>query len=183
MSSSNFAPSIVPNMKTRFLFSLAVLAVAALGFATAEEVDLSAHKVTHVTWGDAIEGDERPAFKKEELNGKVVVVEEFGVKIPDCLSRIKDLSRLAKKHARDASPLAIVMIHRQREVPDKEILEAIERVPPSVIVRKNGFLPVYHEGMPNAAVFGADGEMVWTGDPSNAAFGRALKAALKKAGK
>jgi hypothetical protein len=153
-------------------------------FAKAEVVvdpaDYPTHPVTTVNFGEPLEGDTRPVLDKTKLIGNVVVVEEFGINVQDCKTRLKDLTRLAKKAERDKTKLLIVLIHRQNQEKDADVLEALSRVHPSIMVRKAGWLPIYHEGMPHAAVFNPDGSMEWQNQSMGKEFDRALKAALKK---
>lgn len=141
--------------------------------------DITKHPITTVNWGQPLEGDTRPQLDKEKLKDHVVIVEEFGITNQDCLARLKDLNRIAKKAERDKTKLVIVLIHRQNEQKDADILKEIERIHPSIIVRKEGWLPIYHEGMPHAAIFNPDGTMAWQDASMGNEFGAALKEALK----
>lgn len=141
--------------------------------------DITKHPISTVNWGEALEGDKRPQLDKEKLAGHVVVVEEFGITNQDCLARLKDLNRIAKKAERDKTKLVIVLIHRQNEQKDADILKELERIHPGIIVRKHGWLPIYHEGMPHAAVFNPDGTMAWQDASMGNEFNKALKEALK----
>lgn len=141
--------------------------------------DITENKVNQVTWGEPLKGCDRPAFEPAKLAGKIVIIEEFGVRIPDCIGRIADLNRLAKKLERDKVPFTIVMLHRQIEVPDKDVLKEVKRLHPSIVIRKNGFTPVFYKGMPNTSLFSQDGAMQWKGDPRKSAYRRALKNLLK----
>lgn len=160
---------------------LILLAYAFLSSLSAVEIieKISDHPITTVNWGNPLEGDTRPQLAKEKLAGHVVVVEEFGIKNQDCLSRLKDLNRWAKKAERDKLPLIIVLIHRQNEEPDADILKEIARIHPAIMVRKEGWLPMFHEGMPHAGVFNADGTMAWQDASMGNEFDKALKEALK----
>lgn len=142
---------------------------------------ISDHPITTVNWGKPLEGDTRPQLDKEKLAGNVVVVEEFGIKVQDCLSRLKDLNRWAKKAERDKLPLIIVLIHRQNDEPDAAILKELERIHPKIMVRKEGWLPMFHEGMPHAGIFHADGTMAWQAASMGNEFDKILKEVLKGA--
>lgn len=142
---------------------------------------MSDHPITTVNWGKPLEGDTRPQLDKEKLAGNVVVVEEFGIKVQDCLSRLKDLNRWAKKAERDQLPLIIVLIHRQNEEPDADILKEIERIHPKIMIRKEGWLPMFHKGMPHAGIFNTDGTMAFQAASMGNEFDKALKEALKLA--
>ncbi len=159
-----------------FLFGLLVLPLAA------EKEDVSAYKVSQVTWGEPITGAANTEFKPADLQGKVVVVEEFGVLTEACLQRLKELGRLRKKLDRDKSDAVIVAIHRQRQVADAKIVEAVEdERAEAIIIRKNGFLPASIGSMPHAAIFLPDGSMLWHGDSTERDFDKKLDEALEAA--
>jgi hypothetical protein len=160
--------------------SLLCLVIALAGSALAE--DGKGYRLDQVSWGDPVEESKAPAFNPADLKNKVVVVEEFGVRIDVCLNRIKELGRLCKRIGRDKLPVAVVAIHRQREVPDKEIVEAVKDARgDEVTILKNGFLPASIGGMPHAAIFLPDGSMAWHGDSTGREFEKQLKQALQAA--
>lgn len=162
-----------------WLVAVALLICSPSVVADDKPVDYTAYKVNHVKWGDPVEGLDRPAFDSKALLGKIVIVEEFGVTLSDCIGRLSKLNSLAKKLERDKVPFAIVLIHRQWQVPDKDIVKEVKRLHKSIIVRKNGFSPVYWKGMPNTALFSHTGAMVWKGDPRKSEYRRELKKLIK----
>lgn len=163
-------------MSTRFLpLIIACLAALTLPRMNGEGKEPISHRIAEVVWGEALKEDKRPPFDPAALGGKVVIVEEFGVRIPDCLKRIKELDRLVKRQERAGGKLQVVLIHRQNEVPDEEVAKAVAKIHPSIAVRKAGFLPVFVEGMPNAAIFDDAGLMRWTGNPDRDGFAAALR--------
>ena len=133
-----------------------------------------------LNWGEPVEGAAKTEVKAEDHQGKIVVVEEFGVRIPDCIKRLKDLGQLQKRVEREKLPIVIYAIHRQREVPDDEIVKAIKDARAEAItIRKNGWLPTFGEGMPRAGIFLPDGTQLWHGPSNEREFDRSLKDALK----
>ena len=162
--------------------SIAAIFLVSLLPCFAEKENFADYKITMINWGEALTaGDkEKPEkFDASSLKGKVVVVEEFGVKTPACVQRIKDLGRLAKKIERDELKVVIIAIHRQRDVPDQQIADAVEKARAEIIIRKNGFLPASIGGMPHAAIFLPDGTMLWHGDSTERDFDKAYKKALE----
>lgn len=160
---------------------LALLASLTLPLVAAEDEPLT-YKLNQVTWGEAITGAAKTEFKTADLEGKVVVVEEFGVLSEACLQRLKELGRIRKKLDRDKSDAVIIAIHRQRQVPDEKIVEAVEdERAEEIIIRKNGFLPASIGGMPHAAIFLPDGRMLWHGDSTERDFEKKLDEALEAA--
>jgi hypothetical protein len=133
-----------------------------------------------LNWGEPITGAAKTEIKAEDYQGKIVVVEEFGARIPECIKRLKELGQLQKRVEREKLPIAIYAIHRQREVPDEEIVKAIKDARAEAItIRKNGWLPTFGEGMPRAGIFLPDGTQLWHGVSSEREFDRSLKDALK----
>lgn len=163
-------------MSSRFLpLIIACIAALTLPRLSGEGKEPISHRLAEVVWGESLKDDKRPPFDPGALAGKVVIVEEFGIRIPDCLKRIKELDRLVKRHERAGGNLRVVLIHRQNEVPDDEVAKAVAKLHPSIAVRKAGFLPVFVEGMPNAAIFDDAGRMRWTGNPDRDGFAAALR--------
>jgi len=133
-----------------------------------------------LNWGEPITGAAKTEVKPEQYQGKIVVVEEFGVLIPECIKRLKELGQLLKRVEREKLPIVFYAIHRQRDVPDDEIVKAVKGArADGITIRKNGYLPTYGEGMPRAGIFLPDGRQLWHGVSSDREFDRALKDALK----
>lgn len=133
-----------------------------------------------LNWGESVTGAAKTEVKAEDYQGKIVVVEEFGARIPDCIKRLKELGQLLKRVEREKLPIVIYAIHRQREVPDEEIVKAVKDARAEAItIRKNGWLPTYGEGMPRAGIFLPDGTQLWHGPSNEREFDRSLRKALK----
>ena len=133
-----------------------------------------------LNWGEPITGAANTEIKPEHYQGKIIVVEEFGVRSPACIKRLKELGQLLKRVEREKLPIVIYAIHRQSEVPDEEIVKAVKDARAETItIRKNGWLPTYGEGMPRAGIFLPDGTQLWHGASNEREFDRSLKDALK----
>lgn len=165
----------------KLLFLLLALLSFSVGIGKeVDPADYPSNPIGTVHWGEPVEGNPRPSVEKTEFAGYVVVVEEFGISNQACLQRLKDLHRLAKKAERNKMKLRIVLIHRQHDVEDADLLDELSRVHPSIMLRKQGWLPIYHEGMPHAAIFNPDGSMAWQNHSTGKEFDKALKEALAK---
>ena len=139
-----------------------------------------AENIAALNWGEPVTGAVNTEIKPQHHQDKIIVVEEFGVRIPDCIKRLKELGQLLRRVERENLPIAIYAIHRQSQVPDDEIVKAVKDArAEAIIIRKNGFLPTYAEGMPRAGIFLPDGTQLWAGVSSEREFDRALKDALK----
>lgn len=160
-------------MKTFFMLLLAI----SLNL-TAEERHVETF--AELNWGEPVTGATKTEVKPDQYKGKIVVVEEFGARIPDCIKRLKELGQLLKRVEREKLPIVIYAIHRQREVPDEEIVKTVKDARAEAItIRKNGWLPTFGEGMPRAGIFLPDGTQLWHGVSSEREFDRSLKDALK----
>lgn len=148
----------------------------------AEKEKVSDYKINMVNWGQplhAVDANSKDDFDPASLKDRVVVVEEFGVKTPACLERLKDLGRLAKKADKEKLKVTFVAIHRQRDVPDPQVAKAVEKSRAEIVIRKNGFLPASIGGMPHAAIFLPNGDMLWHGDSTERDFDKAYKEAIE----
>jgi hypothetical protein len=71
-------------MSRRFLpLVIACFAALTLPRLSGEGKEPISHRIAEVVWGDPIKEDKRPPFDPAALVGKYVIVEEFGVRIPD----------------------------------------------------------------------------------------------------
>jgi len=170
-------------MNPRFFTLFALILSFTLQNSFAEKTKASDYTLNMVNWGEVITGDQGNKFDPTTLEGKVIIVEEFGVKTPACIERLKDLARLQKKLEKDKTNAVIIAIHRQRDVPDADLLKATEKARVNFPLRKNGFLPASIGGMPHAAIFLPDGTMFWHGDSTERDFEKALKEALESLNK
>lgn len=143
------------------------------------EESVQGYSLAQTSWGDAIKGLGDGKFDPAGFKGKIVIVEEFGVKTPACLVRLRELAKLDKKLRRNKTPAVIIAIHRQRDVPDEKIVEAVKKNRVEFAVRKNGFLSASIGGMPHAAIFLPDGSLFWHGDPTERSFDRKVREAIK----
>ncbi len=65
--------------------------------------------LSDVQWGTQVN---EAAFKKEDLAGKVVVVEEWGVNCAPCIASLPDLAKMAKSGEKKG--LAVIGLERQQ---------------------------------------------------------------------
>lgn len=158
----------------KLTFALTLAAIPFLGFAKdkANAPKLPNVTIDQVQFGKQV--NEAP-FSKSDLKGKVVVVEQWGVNCPPCIASLPELARLAKSGEKKG--LVVVGLECQnssKEAINKVLDNARVKYP----VMAGGSHGVPAAGIPNAAVFGADGKLVWHGNPHNEEFKRAVKDAL-----
>ena len=90
------------------------------------------------------------------LEGKVVVVEEWGVNCGPCIASLPDMAKLAKRYAKKG--LVVVGLEVQGGTED-EILDLLKEARVKYPVTKGGNAPVSTGGIPHACIFGTDGKL------------------------
>lgn len=129
--------------------------------------------LSQVQWGTPV--NDVP-FNKDQLAGKVVVVEEWGVNCPPCIAFLPDLARLAKSNEKKG----LVVVGLERQNGSKEaILALIKKARVEYPVLSGGDNAANSSSLPDAAVFGVDGKLVWSGNPHDSEFEKSVKKALK----
>lgn len=165
-------------MKTIPTLIAALLALAVPAFADKKDPSsVPDATVGQVQWAEVVNG---VPFDKDALAGKVVVVEEWGVNCPPCIASLPDLAKLAKRYEKKG--LVVVGLERQGS-PKDAILKVLKPTRVKYPVMAGGSGPVPSKGIPHAMVFGADGKLVWHGNPHNEEFEDSVKDALKAVAK
>ncbi|WP_193213771.1 TlpA family protein disulfide reductase [Luteolibacter marinus] len=129
--------------------------------------------VDQVRWAEVVND---AAFNKDELEGKVVVVEEWGVNCGPCIASLPEMAKMAKRYQKKG--LVVVGLERQNSTKE-DILKAIKPARVAYPVMAGGSGPVKSDGIPHAMVFGTDGKLVWHGHPADGEFEKSVKTALK----
>lgn len=157
-----------------FLLGIALLPV----FATAKDKEAVAPAVPNASLADVRYGEvvNEVPFNKDELTGKVVVVEEWGVNCPPCLASLPNLAKLAKSN--DKKGLVVVGLECQNS-PKESILKILKSAKVAYPVMAGGSAPGGTGSIPHACVFDTTGKLVWTGNPHDENFERAVKKALR----
>lgn len=153
----------------------ALIALAAPAFADKKDKDapLPDANVSQVRWADVVN---EATFNKDQLAGKVVVVEEWGVNCAPCIASLPEMAKLAKRY--EAKGLVVVGLERQGGTKD-QILKLLKDAKVKYPVMSGGSSPVPSDGIPHASVFGTDGKLVWHGHPADEKFEDSVKDALK----
>ncbi len=155
----------------------ALFALAAPAFADDDEKSVPDVTLSQVRWAEVVND---VAFDQDALGGKVVVVEQWGVNCPPCIASLPELAKLAKRY--DDKGLVVVGLERQQSSKEA-ILKVIKPARVGYPVMAGGHVPVPGNGIPNVAVFGADGKLVWHGHPADREFEKSVKGALKAVAK
>ena len=136
------------------------------------DANLSQVKFTEVVNG--------AAFDKAALEGKVVVIEEWGVNCGPCIASLPEIAKLANRY--DKKGLVVVGMERQGSSKE-DILKVLKPARVKYPVMAGGSAPSKGKGIPHALVFGTDGKLVWEGHPADGEFEDAVKDALKAVAK
>lgn len=161
----------------RILPKIAAILALALPVVAEDEKPLPDITLSQVQWAEVVND---ASFDKDSLEGKVVVVEQWGVNCAPCIASLPELAKLAKRY--DNKGLVVVGLERQRSSKE-DILRVIKPARVAYPVMAGGHVPVPSNGIPNAAVFGTDGKLVWHGHPADKEFEKAVKTALKSVAK
>lgn len=129
--------------------------------------------VADVRFGTAV--NEAP-FNKDELTGKVVVVEEWGVNCPPCIASLPKLAKLAKSNEKKG----LVVVGLECQGSKKEaILPILKSARVAYPVMSGGSAPGGSGTIPHVCVFDTTGKLVWNGSPHDDGFERAVKKELR----
>ena len=163
--------------------TLACLIAAALlpAFASAKE-KAKAAPVPNASLSDVHYGPQvnDAPFNKNDLTGKVVVVEEWGTHCPPCLASLPGMAKLAKSNEKRG--LVVVGLECQNS-PKEEILKILKSARVEYPVMAGGSAPGGTGGIPHVCVFDTTGKLVWNGNPHDENFEKAVKKALRDAKK
>ena len=155
------------------LLAIALLPISAIAKDKEETKAVPNASLADVQFGEVI--NEVP-FNKEELAGKVVVVEEWGVNCPPCIASLPELAKLAKSNEKKG--LVVVGIERQNSSKE-DILKVLKTARVKYPVMANGSAPGGTGTIPHVCVFDTTGKLVWNGNPHDEDFERAVKKELR----
>lgn len=156
---------------------LSVACIPALALAKGKESNPALPDATlaDVRWGEMVND---AVFNKDELAGKVVVVEEWGVRCPPCIASLPDLAKMARSGAKKG--LVVVGLERQNSTKE-DILKVLKSTRVEFPVMSGGSTPGSTGGIPRVTVFDVTGKLIFNGNPHDDEFGRAVKKALREA--
>ena len=113
------------------------------------------------------------------MGGKVVVIENWGVKCPPCIAMLPHLADLDKRY-RDKGLLIIGAESQGHSKNDIEPLLKKANVNYTITSGASG--PIQVRGIPRAFVFNVEGGLVFDGHPGDEGFDRSIKKALRDVG-
>ena len=138
-----------------------------LSVANAAEHKLSDWKIGKTLFGEK--------HTKSDLSGKVVVIENWGVRCPPCVAALPHLAKLEKTHR--AKGLIIIGAESQGHSKE-QIKPLIEKAGVEYTITSGADGPIQVTGIPRAFVFDRQGALVFDGHPGGAGFESAIKKAL-----
>ena len=120
-----------------------------------------------------------PKLKPADLEGKVVVVEAFGLTCPPCREVLPHMGKLAK--SLKGKPAVVIGTHVWARN-DEEVCK--------LLTRSGCDYAVYQQltvegaprimGVPHAMIFTPDGKLFWKGHPANDEFDKKVEEAIKQ---
>ena len=114
----------------------------------------------------------------ESFKGKVVVLDFWGVNCGPCIALLPEMAKLA--HSGTAKGLVVIGMESQNSTKEA-ILPLLKKPHVEYPVTAGGNSHLSFTGIPYAAIYGADGKIVWVGHPGEEGFKRAISKALRDA--
>ena len=153
------------------------LLILGLGLASLMGADeKSEHKLSEWSLGETLFGEK---VTKSDMEGKVVVIEHWGVKCPPCFALLPHLAEMDKRQ-RDKGLLIIGAESQNHSKADIEPLVDKNKIEYTITANANG--PIDFNGIPHAFVFDVEGMLIFNGHPGSDDFEKAIKKALKDVG-
>ena len=156
-----------------YVLALGLFAPFAIGKDKVAKPALPDKSLSDVRWGTLVN---EAAFNKDELAGKVVVVEEWGVNCPPCIASLPDLAKMAKSGEKKG----LVVVGFECQNSSKEaILKVLKSARVQYPVMTGASAPGGTGGIPHVCVFDVTGKLVFNGNPHDEDFEKAVKKALR----
>ncbi len=155
------------------LLGIALLPIAAIAKEKEAPKPVPTASLEDVKYGEVVND---VAFDKDTLTGKVVVVEEWGVNCAPCVASLPMLAKMAKSNEKKG--LVVVGLECQNS-PTEAILKLLKSARVAYPVMAGGSAPAGTGTIPHACVFDTAGKLVWTGNPHDENFEKAVKKALR----
>jgi thiol-disulfide isomerase/thioredoxin len=156
------------------ILGIALLPAWAIAKDKSQKTDVPNASLTDVSFGTQV--NDAP-FDKSALAGKVVVVEQWGVKCPPCIASLPGMARLAQSYEKKG--LIVVGLECQGS-PKEAILSVLKTARVKYPVMAGGSAPGSPGTIPYVCVFDTSGKLVWNGNPHDDNFERAVKKELRE---
>jgi thiol-disulfide isomerase/thioredoxin len=140
--------------------------------AFAEGEKAPAHRLSEWKFGETLFGE---AVSPDNLDGKVVVVEYWGVQCKSCVKSLAQLGSLDESLREKG--LRVIGAEAYRSGRD-QIAEVVKSQNVKFAITDGLSGPISISSLPHAVVFGVDGKVVFSGHPNDVSFEKHIRAAL-----
>lgn len=152
---------------------LVVIALTVAGSLAAEKkAPVPAHNLSEFKVGAPITG---PEVKLEDVKGKAVLIDAWGIHCGPCLAALPEMERIAKRYK---DKMVVVGAHSQQGT-DDEVKAVVKKNRLSFGIVKGVSGPVNFSGIPHVFVFNTSGALVFSGHPMDKDFNKALQVAVR----
>jgi thiol-disulfide isomerase/thioredoxin len=166
-------PGSIDHMKQTFICA-AIVSFGLSQFLCAEEK--SAHTLSEWKLGSTLFGED---VSEKDMEGKVVVIEHWGVNCPPCIALLPHLAKMDKRYRDDG--LLIIGAESQNHSKD-QIAPLVKKNSIEYTITSGANGPIDFSGIPRAFVFDVQGQLIFNGNPQEADFEKSIKKALKDVG-
>jgi thiol-disulfide isomerase/thioredoxin len=160
--------------------SLAAVAISGLALqlavsAAPKEKAEKDHKLSEWKIGSVLFGDK---VSKSDMKGKVVVIENWGVRCPPCVASLPHLAELYKRNREKG----LIIIGAESQGSSKDDIEPlIKKAKVEYTITDGADGPIEVTGIPRIFVFDRSGALTFDGHPASGDFESAVKKALREA--
>jgi thiol-disulfide isomerase/thioredoxin len=116
-------------------------------------------------------------FDKASVEGKVLVIDEWGVNCGPCIALLPEMAKIAKSV--ESKGVIVVGMEVQHGTND-QIMPLLKKAQVKYPVMSGGSSGVSSSTIPHAVIYGVDGKLVWAGNPSEEGFKKGLRDAMKE---
>ncbi len=161
-------------MKTPAVLSIFLTVLCGTLVAAENQTAVPAATLSDFKIGAHITG---PEVALDQLAGKGVVIERWGVNCGPCIASLPHIEKIAK---RGKDKLVVIGAHSQSAT-DEEVKEVVKKHRLSYTITKGASGPVKTSGIPHAFVFNTKGELIFSGHPADKDFDSAVRKATQGA--
>ena len=132
------------------------------------------HKLSEWSFGKVLFGEK---FSKKDLKGKVVLIENWGVRCPPCIGAMPHLAELDKDFREDG----LVVIGAECQGHGKSDIEPIlKKAKVEFAITEGAEGPIEFSSIPRCHLFDREGQIIYDGFPDHDKLKRLIRKALKE---
>lgn len=153
-----------------------LLSFAFVGVATVARAEESPgdHKLSQWSFGKVLFGEK---FSKKDLKGKVVLIENWGVRCPPCIGAMPHLAELDKDFREDG----LVVIGAECQGHGKSDIEPIlKKAKVEFAITEGAEGPIDFSSIPRCHLFNREGQIIYDGYPDHDKLKSLIRKALKE---